>query len=305
MKRLFKTFLSLLMIILLSFNFTNTHAAQTPVSTSDDWISQALSDYEPLQTLKKEYPNTEMVENNTKYILNETEKDKNGNILAVKKREFLNESDLDKYLDKIKKEEIKKGKKIEEKKDGTVSIYLIEDGETVYNNSYTKLKIGLSLYKYSSEKFFVACVYEYKTKPEIDLTYHHKGIAGLALGTQLAMDGKSSYGGRVTITNYLGEKTVRNNLNDGLDIQATGTQGIGYRIHEAETDLGLITGLEGVISCTATQTNPTDTSCSAFGEYDYLSISLGGFSVSYPSGISVGTGTVRTRYTIQDALDLR
>jgi|GEM_PF-1627209 len=304
MKKLFKTFLSLLMIILLSFNFTNTQAAQTPVSTSDDWISQALSDYEPLQTLKKEYPDTEMVENTTKYILNETEEDKDGNTLAVKKREFLNDSDLEKYLDKIKKEEIKKGKKVEEKKDGTVSIYLIEDGQTKYV-TYTKLKIGLSLYKYTSEKFFVACVYNYTTKPEIDLTYHHQGIAGLALGPQLAMDGQSSYGGRVTITNYLGEKTVRNNLNGGLSIQATGTQGIGYSVHETETDLGLITGLEGVISCTATQTNSSDTVCSAFGEYDFVRSGLGGFSVSYPSGISVGLVTIRTRYTIQDALNLR
>lgn len=156
------------------------------------------------------------------------------------------------------------------------------------------------------EKFFIACVYEYKTKPEIDLTYHHEGIAGLALGSQLAMDGKSSYGGRLTITNYQGIKTVRNDLNGGLNIQATGTQGIGYSIHESETALGLITGLEGVISCTATQTNPSDNVCSAFGEYDFIRSSvLNGFSVSFPLGISVQPGTVRTQYTIQDALDLR
>lgn len=304
MKKLFKTFLSLLMIILLSFSFTNAQAAQTPVSTSDDWISQALSDYEQLQTLKKKYPDTEMVENTTKYILNETKKDKDGNTLAVNKREFSNDSDLEKYLDKIKKEEIKKEKKVEEKKDGTVTTYMVEDGQTKYV-TYTKIKVGLALYKYSSEKFFVACVYTYTTKPEIDLTYHHQGIAGLALGTQLAMDGQSSYGGRVTITNYLGEETVRNTINGELSIQATGTQGIGYSVHESETDLGLITGLEGVISCTATQTNPSDTVCSAFGEYDYVRSTIGGFSVSYPSGISVGLATVRTRYTIQDALDLR
>lgn len=42
------------------------------------------------------------------------------------------------------------------------------------------------------------------------------------------------------------------------------------KVRESETYLGLITGLEGLISCTATQSNPEDTTASAFGEYDYV-----------------------------------
>lgn len=301
MKKILNTTLSLLMVMLLTLNFTNVQAVST-VTSDDDWISQALSDYEPLQSLINEYPETVLIQNDTEYILNETKKDKDGNILETNRKNFSSLLSMQKYEKKLKE-----GKNVKELSDGTVIIFSIGDGETKYSTSYSKIKVGLSLYKYSSEKFFVANVYEWLTTPDVNWYYDHKAVVGLSLGSQLSMDGPSTYGGRVTLTNYLGETFMRNNLNGGLTIQATNAEGIGYSINENAQHIGLISGIEGVLSCKATQTNPSDTACSAFAEYDYVSATLGlnNFSVSFPGGISFSSATTKTRYTYQNTLDLR
>lgn len=56
---------------------------------SNTWIANALSDYQPLQTLLIKYPNAICVQDNTTYILNEAVKDKNGNLLDLKQKSSL------------------------------------------------------------------------------------------------------------------------------------------------------------------------------------------------------------------------
>ncbi len=288
MKKKFKKTIILLMIAILTFSFANIQAS----TTYDNWISESLSDYEPLQTLIKKHPEAKMVENSTKYILTEITKDKEGNVLEANEKVFTNISSMQKYENQLKKE-------------NNIVPYTIGDQETKYK-TYAKMKVGLSMYKYSSSRFFVAFVYDWLTVPEYDLLTYYKAVVGLALDSGLSMD-SSSYGGRVTLTNINGDTIMRNSLNGGVDIKATGTQGIGYKIKESHQWNGAIVDMEGVISCEANKNQPTDNFCSAYGEYAHVSttLNLDNFSVSLDGGISFGLTTTKTPYSFQDSLYIR
>lgn len=285
MKKLLKKTLILMIATILTFSSITVQAADT----HDNWTSQILSDYEPFQKMLREDPNAKMIQNNTEYLLTETIKDKEGNILETNEKTFSTMSSMLNYENQLKQKDM-------------IRIYSIGDGETKYK-TYTKMRVGLSLYKYTNGKFFVAFIYDWLTTPDYDILSYYKAVVGLALDSGLTMDG-TSYSGRVSIKNIANQDIMRNTLNGGVVIQATGTQGIGYKIKESHQKIGAIKDMEGVISCDAYKTSPSYTYCSAYGEYADVSLTLNldDFSVSIPAGISFGFGTTKTSYNYQDAL---
>lgn len=256
---------------------------------SDDWISKSLIDYEPLQNLLLEYPDASKVEDKTSYILDVTTKNSKGDILKKEKKTFSNLEDMETYVAVSENE---------------IVPYSIEHGETAYK-TYTKMRVGLTLYKYSSSYYFVAFVYEWLTPPSTSaFTNMTEGVVGLALDTGLSMDG-SSYAGRLTI-NYWDHTETRTNSNGGLSIQATGTQGIGYPFSFYNPNK-YADSAEGVISCKAYKQAPNFEYVSAYGEYADVSMTLDldNFSVSIPAGISFNLATSKTSYSIQDTLTVK
>lgn len=262
----------------------------------------------------KDYPNTKNVSNETFYVLYETTVDNEGNVLKNTKNTFKSEKEMNSFEQLRKEEKSKEIKKIES---SIVSFSIPSDGSTEYTY-YSSMKMGLSLYKFTSSRFFTACTYEWLSLPApgIGSTSKLQAVVGLSLAPQLTMDA-STYGGRVSYTtNYLygtqiGQASYnRNNSNGGISIQATGAQGIGFSFttpHYTGANYEIVTSMSGVISCIAYKSNTLDQYCSIFGEYDdvSLTLSLSNFSVSYPLGISFGLATSRTRYTAQGALDIR
>ncbi|WP_312698849.1 hypothetical protein [Sedimentibacter sp.] len=289
MKKILRITLSLFLVMILTVNLFNVQAVTV---SEEDWISKALSDYEPLQSMLEQYPNAEKVQSNIKYVLTETIKDKDGEILNITQKNFDNLSKMQNYEEQLV--EI-----------NNITPYVVGDGETKYK-TYTKMRVGLALYKYNSNRFFVAFVYDWLTQPDYDALLKYKGVVGLALDSGLSMDG-TSYAGRVTMKIIDGSTIMRNTQNGGVNIKATGTQGIGYKIEESAQNTGLILEMEGVISCEAIKTSSNIIATSAFGEYAYVGFTpnLNSFSVSFPKGVSFGIGTTKTPYTYQDALDLR
>lgn len=273
----------ILMMALLAINFSYVQAETIP---TEDWISEKLIDYEPLQELIREYPKTKKVQVRTEYKLNETITDEEGKVVKINEKTFSDKKSMDKY----QKEREKKTK------NSDISTLSILPGETKYNYNYSQLKIGLAFYKYSSNYFFVACVYDWITKPYFSTVTRTNGIVGLALGDGLSMDG-SSYEGRVSI-DWAGSTEDLTKSDGGLSIKAGSPNAIGYSFHVSH----MSSDIYGVISCKAYKTSNQYSYASAFGEYDNVYTKLGGFSISYPAGISVGIGTTRDRYTIQDSL---
>ncbi|MDF2872062.1 MAG: hypothetical protein K0R05_3637 [Anaerocolumna sp.] len=255
-------------------------------------MSEQLKDYEPYQELIKEYPNAQKVQSNTNYILSEIVSDQNGEIIKTTEKTFSDRKSMDKYQEEKEIENIQ----------SNFNVYTVNPGETVYNTTYTQMQIGLSLYKYTSNRLFVACVYDWLTPPATLLDYT-KGIVGLALASMMSMDG-SSYAGRVTAVQITSGKVKNYTSSNGrLSIQATGNNTIGYffSLPYASSDV------YGVISCEAYKNFPEVNYCNAFGEYDSINyiLDISNFSVSYPTGISIGTANVKTPYTVNDALNLR
>lgn len=282
-----KKIISALLLLLLVCNTPFIANAQQ-ISTND-WISEQLKDYEPYQKLIKEHPKAQQVQSNTKYVLTEIVSDQNGEILKTNEITFSNKKSMDKYQ-KEKEEVI------------NIQPYIVNPGGTVYNTSYTQMRIGLCLFKYSSERFFVACVYDWLTPPPATLLDYTKGAACLALDSMMSMD-RSTYAGYVTGVLLSGGSETKASYDGKLSIQASGTNAIGYSFSFpfASSDIN------GVISCEAVKNFPSVNYCSAFGEYDSVNYSfdISNFSVSYPYGISFNTATVKTPYTINDALNLK
>lgn len=285
MKKLLKKTLILMIATILTFSSITVQADDT----HNNWVSQILNDYEPFQKMIKQNPNAKMVQNNTEYLLTETIKDKEGNILETNKQTFSTMSNMIAYENQLKQKDM-------------IRVYSIGDGEIKYK-TYTKMKVGLALYKYNSSEFFVAFVYDWLTQPDYDIFTYYKAVVGLALDSGLVMDG-TSYGGRVTLKLINGNTIIRNDLNGGVSIKATGTQGIGYKIKESHQTNGAIVDMEGVISCDAYKASPSYNYCSAYGEYADVSytFNLDSFSVSFPAGISFSAATEKTSYNYQDAL---
>ncbi len=271
----------------------NAFIAKAEQDTSSNWMSEQLKDYEPYQELIKEYPNAQKVQSNTNYILSEIVSDQNGVIIKTTEKTFSDQESMDKYQEEKEIENIQTN----------FNVNTVNPGQTVYNTTYTQMLIGLSLYKYTSNRFFVACVYDWLTPPPATLLDYTKGIVGLALDSMMSMDG-STYAGRVTAVQITsGKVETYTSYNGGLSIQATGNNAIGYSfsLPYASSDA------YGVISCEAYKNFPSVNYCSAFGEYDSLNyiLDISNFSVSYPYGISIGTAHVKTPYTVNDALNLQ
>lgn len=285
MKKLLKKTLILMIATILTFSSITVQAADT----HDNWTSQILNDYEPFQKMLREDPNAKMIQNSTEYLLAETIKDKEGNVIETSEKTFATMSSMIAYENQLKQKDM-------------IRIYSIGDGETKYK-TYTKMRVGLSLYKYTNGKFFVSFVYDWLTKPGYDIFTYYKAVVGLALDSGLTMDG-TSYGGRVSMKFINGTTLMKNNLNGGVFIQAAGTQGIGYKIKESHQTNGEIVNMNGVISCDAYKTSSASSYCSAYGEYADVNVTLDldDFSVSIPGGISFGFGTNKTPYNYQDAL---
>ena len=270
----------------------NLFIAQAKEDSSDDWMLQELIDYEPYQELIKEHPNTEKVATKTKYILSEIVSDQNDNIIKSTEKSFSNQKSMDLYQKQLE----------EENKASDVSMSIVSPGETKYNTSYTKIRVGLSLYKLSSDYFFVAFVYDWLTPPPTTLLDYTKGAVGLCLDSGMSINA-SSIGGRVSATLLSGEEDMLNTVNGRLMIKSDSINGIGYAfsLPYATSDIS------GVISCNAYKNTPNTDYCSAFGEYDVVSktLNLDDFSVSWPAGISFNVNTDRTRYTYGDALNIK
>ena len=285
-----KKFISaVLLLSLLVCN--NTFIAKAEQITSSNWISEQLKDYEPYQELIKEYPNAKKVQSNTNYILSEIVSDQNGEIIKTTEKTFSDKKSMDKYQEE--KENIQ----------SDFNVNTVNPGQTEYNTSYSQMQIGLSLYQYSSSRFFVACVYDWLTPPLATLLDYTKGIVGLSLDSMMSMD-RNTYAGRVTaVLLTSGKVESYTTSNGGISIQASSTNAIGYSfsLPYASSDA------YGVISCEAYKNFPDVDYCGAFGEYDSLSyiLDISNFSVSYPYGISIGTANVKTPYTINDALNLQ
>ncbi|MGB8454778.1 MAG: hypothetical protein WCD89_20910 [Anaerocolumna sp.] len=277
----------LLIATLLVPNFVQVEAKEV---SNDAWIEEKLSDYEPLIEIKKENSDLKLVQSNTEYILTTVVKDSAGNVLHSKKNQFSDLESLNSY------------KSVQQSMKVVVTPSTVSPGDTTYEE-YDTIKVGLSLYKYSTNRFFVACVYDFTGGFFVN-PINYRGIAGLALDSNMAMEGSSSYAGRISLyRNGTLMKEFSTNAGN-LSIKASSSNAIGYSYSYTLTGNNPLDHYEGVISCTALK-NSTNTYCSAFGEYDWLYSSLSGFSVSYPLGISVSGSTERDRYTIQEPLDIR
>lgn len=271
----------------------NTFIANAGQITSSNWMSELLKDYEPYQELIKEYPNANKVQSNTNYILSEIVSDQNGEIFKTTEKTFSDKNSMDKYQEKREVENIQ----------SDFNVNTVNPGQTVYNTTYTQMRIGLTLYKYTSDRFFVACVYDWLTPPPATLLDYTKGIVGLALDSMMSMD-RTTYAGRVTAVQITsGQVDNYTTSNGGITIQASGNNAIGYSfsLPYASSDV------YGVISCEANKNFAGVNYNSAFGEYDSLSyiFDINNFSVSYPFGISIGTANVKTPFTISDGLNLQ
>lgn len=282
--------LSLLLIaVLISSSFIPSKVKAETVS-DNNWIKEKLSDYEPLQELLKEYPDASLVQSNTEYILNTVTHDSAGNVIKSEQKAFSDLNSLTSY------------KSSQESLTSLVSPYVVSPGGAVYV-SYGWVRVGLATYKYTSTQFFVSAVYDWLQIPIFGRNLY-QGLVGLAFDSNLSMT-NGSYAGRATLYNING-RTVKDytTSNGSLSIGAVAANSIAFSFSYFTTASGEITDMDGVISCTALK-NSINSYCNAFGEYDDVSIGLGGFNVSYPAGISVGASTVRDRYTIQDSLDVR
>lgn len=290
MKKIF-SHISLCMAIVMIFTMFKYDFVNADTIASDNWITACLSDYEPLQSLLEEYPDAKLVQTSTTYILNKVTVDDKGNILKREEKKFPSLSSLEKYEEMSKKSDV-------------LMPNTVRDGGETYTD-YSKIRIGLALYRYSSTRFFVASTYEWLEPFDYDYLLEYKAAVGLAVGDGLSMEG-SSYAGRVTMTNIRGDIIQKTNGN-GLRIQATGAYGIGYSFTQKAQRDGVIKHMQGVISCTAYKTSSAITNCPAYGEYADVSFSLDldNFSVSIPAGISFNLFTSYTAYSHQDNLDLR
>lgn len=240
-----------------------------------------------------EYPNAQKAYSKTEFILNEIVSDQNGNIIKTTEKTFSDKKSMDIYQ---KDKEAKN-------KESDVTIFTVEPGQTVYSTNYTQIQVGLSLYKYSSDYYFVAFVYDWLTPPPTTLLDYTHGAVGLGLESLMSMNG-TSFAGRVTAV-LLTSGTVdeRTTYNGGLMIKSDSNNAIGYAfsLPYATSDI------YGVISCSAYKGTPATNYCSAFGEYNSInrSINFNEFSISYPAGISFNVSTTRARYTYGDALHLQ
>ena len=295
MKKILKKFAVLVCVAMLAVVVCNNAfiaQAQAKQIYSNDWMYEKLKDYEPYQELIKEYPNAKKVDSNTKYILSEIVSDQNGKIIKATEKNFSDQKSMEKYQ---KEKELKNNQ-------SDYDILTVNPGGTVYNTTYSQIQIGLSLYQYTSNNFFVACVYDWLTPPPETLLDYTKGAVGLALDSMMAMNG-NTYGGRVTAVSITGEVKDYTSYNGGISIQAQGNNAIGYGFSLPY----VTTDIYGVISCEAYKSVPNANYCSAFGEYDSVtySIDVKNFSISFPAGISFNTATLKDRYTINDALNIR
>ena len=270
----------------------STFISQAKSDSADDWMVKQLKDYEPYQELMKNHPDAQKVHGKTEYILNEIISDQNDEIIKTTKKTFTSQDSMDKYQ---KDRESKN-------KESNVTLFSIIPDSTKYSTQYTKIKIGLTLYKYSSSRFFVACVFDWLTPPPYNLIRCTDGAIGLALDSGMSMDG-TSYAGRVTsveeargiVKDYISSEGK-------LKINADSANAIGAVFHIPYPT----SDIYGILSCNAYKNAPSIQYCSAFAEYDSVGISLSpsSISVSFPAGISFDLLTSRTRYTYQDALSI-
>jgi hypothetical protein len=276
-----------LAVVMISSNFIQVQAQEV---SNDAWIEEQLSDYQPLLDIKNKYSDVKEVQSNTEYILTTVTKDENGNLIHSKQDKFSDLESLNNY------------KEVQESMNERIAPFTVSPGGTSYVE-YGYTRVGLSLYKYSSNRFFIACVYDWSAIFALPPNYY-RGIAALALDSNMVMEGSSSYAGRVSLYRNGTLMQQYSTSTGNLSIQASSANAIGYSYSYRMPDNSSLDHYEGVISCTALK-NSTNNLCSAFGEYDYLYNALSGFSVSYPWGISVGASTERDRYTIQEPLDIR
>lgn len=300
-KNKFTQILSVFMLFLMIFTILNPINVLAATPVTNDWIAEYLADYKPLQTLLEEYPDTELVQQNTTYILNENIEDKEGNVIKSDQKAFSSISELENYENSAKRLDLLTSKITTiGVGENLITPNTVSNGTPFYK-TYSKIKMGLSLYRYSSTSFMVACTYDWIDGFDYDLLYNYKAVIGLALGSGLSMLG-NSYDGRITMT-VIGGSVVEKTP----EVRATGTSGIGYSIKVNAQTYGMLKDMQGVISCTAKKVANSIVNCPAYGEYAAVTstLSLYNFSVSIPAGISFGSATVSTPYSIQDNLDLR
>lgn len=279
----------LLALVIFTSNFTQVQAQEVE---NGNWIEEKLSDYEPLQKFLKEYPDAKLVQNNTEYILNTVTQDEAGNVISSKKTSFPDLESMNSY------------DSVQQDMNNVISPFTISPGGSVYKTYSNKIKVGLSTYKYSTTRYFISCTFQWLTTPAPASRDTIMGLAALALDSNMVMDG-NTYGGRVSIYDGTTVKKMFNTTSGNLTVKASGINSIGFDFKYPVPVPLYVNGMDGVISCEAL-VNSQNKYCSIFGEYDDVTsaLDLSNFSVSYPAGISVGIGTVRNQYTIQDALTI-
>lgn len=289
-----KNMLILIICVLTIFNSINVRAAEN----GNDWIGEILKDHESFQELILKHPDAVRVQEETSYIFTVEKYNSSGKLIDTEEKRFSDISKLEEYKDEITMN-------LEtNSSNNAVMPLIIEDGETRYVD-YNTVKVGLALYKYSSNRFYVAFVCEGKVPelPPFGLPSEFlDSVLGLALGNGLVMDG-TSYAGRITYYTPFQGEYVESTVNGRLSIRPTGTEGIGFH---SKTFKGSQKTFQGVISCTALKQGTNSDYVSAYGEYAKINLSLDptSFSVSIPAGISFNLATTKTAYPIQDALDL-
>lgn len=301
-----KKLFSLVLIVSLMANsgFVKANAEVIEDNQAVEWFDERMQDYEPYQEKLEEYPEMENVQASISYILIEDSIDKKGNVIDTNQEVFDNLDDMNAYEE-------------EKLESNNIKPFVVNPGDIVYK-TYSKMKVGLALYKYTSSRFFVSYTYEWLTLPSPGAISTNKirAVVGLALNPQLSID-SSTYDGRVSYTTdwvqgtQFGQTSYMKNVsNGGITIKPSGTQGIGYSFsvpHYTGANFNIVTSMSGNISCTAFKSNTNDNYCSALGSYADVTttLSLDSFSVSIPAGISFGAATSYSSYNLQDSLYIK
>lgn len=167
--------------------FVKANAEVIEDNQAVEWIDERMQDYEPYQEKLEEYPEMENVQASISYILIEDSIDKKGNVIDTNQEVFDNLDDMNAYEE-------------EKLESNNIKPFVVKPGDTVYK-TYSKMKVGLGLYQYTSSRFFVAYTYEWLTLPLPGAISTNKirAVVGLALNPQLSID-SSTYGGRVSYT---------------------------------------------------------------------------------------------------------
>ena len=278
-----KKLISLVLILVFSLSPIQAQAA------TNDWMALELSDYEPFQEILRDHPDATIVQSNTSYVLTETIKNDNGDIVSLKAIKFSSLANMNNYQRVARDQEL-------------VIPNTISPGNTYYV-TYSKMQVGLQFLRYSTGsgyEYFVACLYNWLTPPDMNVLEQTVGVVGLALDTGLVMNG-GSYDSRMTYVRS--GQTYR----EYPSVMATGTQGIGYCFNIVNDVIYNVTSMSGVISCTAKKSFPSAELVSAYGEYAAVNytLDLTSFSVSLSGGISFRLATSKTPYSVQDNLDVR